>query len=134
LITNLLASGQDTARAQLQAIGGIVSALIASEAPKDDPIVIWGVGPRIRIYCLFGEDALIADDKNEDGLPHCPTNGDWRMSFPCSKDDLSWVQAELEQSSDRFSTRSLGESIEAPEPSAHDTDTFQLDKDVYFRA
>ena len=65
------------------------------EAPTDDAIVIWGNGPRVRVYCLFGDSAISAEDKNEDALAICPTGGDWSMSLPCPPEDLSWVQEEL---------------------------------------
>lgn len=133
LITDLLAPSQSSARTNLQAVSGVASALIASEAPKDDPIVIWGEGPRIRIYCLFGDDALAADDKHEDPFAKCPTNGDWHLSLPCTEEDLPWVQEELKRVANRVSARKLGESVEETEDSARNQESLQVDKDAFFR-
>src|SRR5262245_44019029 len=63
---------------------GVACAAIASEVTKDAPIVIWGVGPRVRVYCIFDEDAVTGDGVHEDALTSCPTDGDWKMSIPCA--------------------------------------------------
>lgn len=62
IIVDLLASNSDSlARSELLSVVGVASSLIASEAAKDSPIVVYGSGPRIRIYCLYGEDAIVGD-------------------------------------------------------------------------
>lgn len=133
LITDLLAPSEGSARSELQAVAGVASALIASEAPKNDPIVVFGVGPRIRIYCLFGGDAVAADDTDEDPFAKCPTNGDWHVSFPCSDEDLPWVQQELKRVASRASARKLGELVEENEESGLDADSLHVNKDAFFR-
>jgi len=133
LITDLLAPNRGSARTDLQTVSGVASALIASETPKDYPIVIWGEGPRIRIYCLFGEDALAADDKDEDPFANCPTNGDWHLSLPCTEEDLSWVQEELERVANRVSARKLGEPVEETEDTARNQESLQVNKDAFLR-
>ena len=47
-------------------VGGVACSLVSSEA-FTDAIVIWGNGPRVRVYCLFGEDAIIGDDNSVTG-------------------------------------------------------------------
>src|SRR4030042_4455501 len=93
VIVNLIAPQTDSdAQRELLETTGIASSLITDEAMKDVPIVVYGVGPRIRIYCLYGEDAITAEKVNEARLPSSPTDGDWTMSLPCPAEDLDWVQ------------------------------------------
>jgi len=132
-IVDLLAPGNGNARKDLHAVSGVASALIASEAPKADPIVIWGQGPRIRIYCLFGEDAIAPDDKDEDSFAMCPTNGDWHISFPSSDEDLAWVQEELKRIGTRFSVRKFGESAQDTENADQTAQNLQINTDAFFR-
>jgi hypothetical protein len=70
------------ARKELAKVAGTACTSIASEAPKQAPIMIWGGGPRVRVYCVFDEDAITQDGINEDALPKSPAEGDWRMSIP----------------------------------------------------
>src|ERR1035437_9708602 len=81
VITNLLAPADGEGRRELAHVGGVACSLISSEAPAKDAIVVWGNGPRVRVYCLFGEDAITGDDKAESSLATCPTDGDWRMGL-----------------------------------------------------
>jgi hypothetical protein len=111
VVTDLLAPKAGDARRELTAVAGVACSLIASETPSRDPIVIWGNGPRVRVYCLFGDDAITADDKNENALATCPTDGNWSMSLPCEEEDLAWVQQELTKHSKRISARKLGDSV-----------------------
>lgn len=133
VITDLLAPNNGSQRSHLQSVSGVASALIASETPKDDPIVIWGNGPRIRIYCLFGEDALAADNKDEDRFATCPTDGDWQMSLPCSEEDLSWVKEELKRFGRRISARKLGDSVQEAEESGQSSQNLQINKAAFLK-
>jgi hypothetical protein len=133
LITDLLAPSPGSARSELQAVSGVACALIASEAPKCDPIIAFGDGPRIRVYCLFGEDARAGDDKDEDPFAKCPTNGDWHVSLPCSEEDFSWVQEELKRIASHVSARKFGEQVEESEKSVGKPNTLKVNKDAFFR-
>ena len=42
--------------AELASVAGVASSLISREA-MTSPIVVWGAGPRVRIYCLYNDDA-----------------------------------------------------------------------------
>lgn len=107
------------ARKELAKVAGTACASIASEAPKEAPIVIWGGGPRVRVYCVFDEDAITKDGVIEDALPKSPTEGDWRMSIPFLAEDVAWSGASLAASSSRVSARSVDDEIEeADEPVA----------------
>lgn len=76
LIVELLApESESQARKELLAIAGIASALIADEAMKTAPIVVSGSGPRVRIYCLYDEEAIVGEQAKETSLPAIPTAG-----------------------------------------------------------
>lgn len=114
VIVDLLApASSSTARAELQNVAGVVCSAISAEATRDDPIVVQGCGPRVRIYCLFGDDAVVGDDVNEDALAKTPTEGDWSLSVPCPAHDLKWCQSALASISSRVTARTMGE--DAPE-------------------
>lgn len=109
-IVDLIApSSASDARKDLISISGIVSSLIASEVVKDAAIVVWGSGPRVRIYCLYGEDAVTGENSTESALSFCPTDGDWSMSLPCHENDLQWVQAALACRTRNVTARDLTE-------------------------
>jgi hypothetical protein len=137
VITNILAPKDGAARKELVRIEGVACSLIASEAPTDDAIVIWGNGPRVRVYCLFGDSAISAEDKNEDALATCPTWGDWSMSLPCPPEDLSWVQEELAKHSARVTARSLGDPVPDEEQQTGSdskaSSTKSVNEDAFFR-
>ena len=103
---------QSTARKELAKAAGVACASISSEATKDAAIVIWGGGPRVRVYCVFDEDAITQDDVNEDALPKSPTEGEWKMSIPCLPDDVRWCSANLAAASSKISARSVNDDVE----------------------
>jgi hypothetical protein len=133
-ITNLLAPSDSDGKRELARVAGIACSLISSEAPAGDAIVVWGNGPRVRLYCLFGEDAVTGDDKAESSLATCPTNGDWSMSLPCPAEDLAWVQKELAVHSKRITARKLGDSVPDEEPASESKTTNAVSEAAFFRS
>jgi hypothetical protein len=135
IITNILAPKEGTARKELSKVAGVACSLIASEAPIDDAIVIWGNGPRLRVYCLFGDAAISGEDKNEDALATCPTENDWSMSLPCPAEDLAWVQKELAAQSPRISARKLGDPVpeEESDQDSSSNSKSAVNEDAFFR-
>ncbi|MBI1979905.1 MAG: hypothetical protein HYS58_04005 [Elusimicrobia bacterium] len=94
-IVALIAVEGSDARNELNRVGGIVASLIADECPEEAPFVVAGNGPRLRVYCLYGEDALLGEDRDESPLTWIPTEGDWEMYVPCRSEDLDWVKESL---------------------------------------
>jgi hypothetical protein len=90
-------------------VAGVATSLIASEAMKADKIIVWGGGPRVRIDCIYDDDAISGDNVNETKLARSATDGDWRMSLPCPEEDLTWVTSTLAKKSSRITPRKLGE-------------------------
>ncbi len=118
-IVGIIAPDPDSAaRKELAKVAGTACASIGSEAPKDAPIVIWAGGPRVRVYCLFDDDAITQDGLNEDALPASPTEGNWRMSIPFLADDVAWAGKSLAAASSRISARSVDDEVETDEPVA----------------
>lgn len=103
---------QSAARKELAKAAGVACASISSEATKDAPIVVWDGGPRVRVYCVFDEDAITQEGINEDALPRSPTEGDWKMSIPCLPEDVKWSHAKLVSVSSKISGRSVDEDVE----------------------
>ena len=138
VITNLLAPKDGPGRKELLKISGVACSLIASDAMEIDALVVWGNGPRVRVYCLFGEAAISADGKNEDALATCPTENDWSLSLPCPAEDLAWVKSELATLSSRITAREFGETV--PEEAAQSSNasalkpTSSINEDAFFRS
>lgn len=110
IIADLVAPRDSTARQELDRAAGMAMSLIAAEAMRESPIVVHGVGPRLRVYCLYDDEAILGEGASEDVLSWCPTDGDWAMSLPCPSEDLSWVQAALARVSVRITVRDQAES------------------------
>lgn len=115
VIVDLIAPEAGEARRELLSIEGIASSIISTESPKKSAFVVRGKGPRVRIYCLYDDDAVSGDDANEDALAQCPTEGDWVMSLPCESDDKSWLEEALAKKSKRITVREKSEAFQADE-------------------
>jgi hypothetical protein len=78
--------------------------------------VVAGAGPRARLYCVYGEEAIEGVGVSESALPGSPAESStWSMSLPCPVEDLSWVRASLERLSSRITARDMAETS-LPEP------------------
>jgi hypothetical protein len=134
-IVDLLApDANDKARSELLAVTGIASSLIAAEVMQDAPAVVYGSGPRIRFYCLYGEDAIVGEDANETALPGSPVSGDWSLSLPCLADDLEWVQAALKKQSTRITARDMSMPIDDDTSSNANDKSATIDREAFFRS
>jgi len=135
VIVDLLApDASSVAAAELRRVSGIAGALICSEAMGADPAVATGSGPRVRIYCLHGEEAIDGEDANEKPLAQCPTDGDWGLSLPCPEEDLPWISAELSRLSERVRARAIGEPVETASPNTRGGSGAVVDKKAFFRS
>lgn len=103
---------QSAARKELAKAEGVACASISAEATKDAAMVVWGGGPRVRVYCVFDDDAVTRDDVNEDALPKSPTDGEWKMSIPCLQEDVEWCRANLAAVSSKISARIVDDDVE----------------------
>lgn len=128
------------ARRELAAIAGAACSCIADGTLADDALVVYGAGPRLRMYALYGDEAIEGDGSNESPLSFVPTNGDWRMSIPCLKEDLAWVQRSLQAASTRVTAHAVGEALAEDEEEARESTSgsgapasVAVDRDAFFR-
>jgi hypothetical protein len=134
VIVNLLAPRASAARDELLRVEGIASSLIASLAMKDAPIVAYGHGPRVRIYCLYDDDAASGDQADEGQLAACPTEGDWSLSLPAPTEDLAWASKALSSRSSRVTTRDMSDSVTDQDGEENQkTAITAIDMEAFFR-
>lgn len=134
-VVELLTRGMDgEARREMLAVAGIASSLIADQAPRSAPIIVTCDGPRTRIYCLYDDDAIDGSDANEDSLGFDPLKGDWKLSLPCAKDELGWVQPALKKYSNRITARDLDAGIAVDEAKAGSGTSLTLDLDAFLKS
>ena len=134
-ISDLLsADAQSDAGCELAAVSGIACSLITHEA-MTSPIVVFGSGPRVRIYCLYNDDAIEGDDANEGSLAFNPTAGHWKMSLPCPLDDLDWVQSALRGKSARITARDMNTSVDevGKDASSESATREAIDVEAFFK-
>jgi hypothetical protein len=116
-IVDLLgAGGGDAAkRRELMSVAGVICSAIADQAMRDSPIVVTCDGPRTRIYCCYDDDTLDDSDRNEGPLGFDALKGEWQLSVPVAKEDLTWVQAALKVKSTRVIARDKDQGIDVGE-------------------
>ena len=135
VIVNLLAPKSSAGRNELLGIEGTAAMLIASRAMDSAPIVVYGNGPRIRIYCLYDDDAIVGENANEQSLATNPIDGDWSLSLPCPAEDLKWVSEALTKRSTRITARD--KSTPLTESTSNEGETKSsaavIDTEAFFR-
>jgi len=115
-------SSSDVIKTELRKVAGVAASIIADGIPSIFPITIIGSGPRLRLYCLYDEDAL-GDDKKEDPLNWKLFDQQWQVFFPVEKADQEWTDKILKGKGNNFFTYVIGEEIntadeqEASQPS-----------------
>jgi hypothetical protein len=133
VIVGLLAPTPGAARDELMKVAGIATLLVAAGTPKDYKIVVWGGGPRVRISCIYDEDAITGDNANETKLARSATDGDWAMSLPCREEDLAWVTAALAKKSKRITARKLGEKLDTDADEGESATAATINKEAFLR-
>ncbi len=131
VIKNLICGTNDEASFEFCKVSGIASSLIAEEIFRDYPLVMIGSGPRLKVYCLYGEDALIAEEQNEDSLRWEPTKNNWKVFLPCLDDDLHWFSETLKKKSDRFFVYDVEEGIEEEEHKIPNLAKFTINEEEF---
>lgn len=137
VMVDLLAPDKNSdARRELDSVSGIASNLIADEAFERAAGVVYGSGPRVRLYCLYGDKAISGDGASESALAFIPTEGDWRMSLPCPAEDLDWVRDALKKKSSRIMARDVDEDVESDGDSEERkaSSSFEIDREAFFNS
>lgn len=101
-IRDLLCDRNEAAGVEFDRVTGVLASVISDEVPRNDPITVIGSGPRVRVYCLYGDDAIEDIGEGEQPLAHDPLEADWTVYVPVDEKDLKWVRDALAQASDRF--------------------------------
>lgn len=105
-IIRLITGDDSVDAASLTAAASVMESLISDEHPAKVPIVVKGVGSRLVIYCLFGEDAMDAD-LDVDKLGWNPTAGEWAMTAPTDAVDVPWMNETLLERAPRISVHDV---------------------------
>lgn len=109
-IVNALTS-DSVVKTELNKVKSFASSVIADQTPEQSAITVIGAGPRLRIYCIYGEDA-IGDDVSEDSSNwNIFSSGDWQIHFPVPKEELEWARKTLKGISSKFEAYEAGEAI-----------------------
>lgn len=95
VMSRILCEESSPAGKELSAVKGVVASIISEEIPQNAPFIVKGVGPRIRIYYQYGEDALNAEGCNEELLTQKPMTDTWKLYVPCAEEDLKWISSAL---------------------------------------
>lgn len=133
-VISLVAPTNTVAQDELRRVTGIASSLITREAMKDSPIVVTGDGPRIRVYCVYGEDAVEGSGVNESPLADSPAEtSTWAVSLPCPADDLPWVQASLKRHSTRITARDMADRAPSESQEESSTSRASINLDSFLR-
>jgi hypothetical protein len=127
-ITDLVTKGDSTATAEFAKVKGVASSLINDEVLKQHPFVVKNRGPRLRVYCLYGEDAVSGEDKNEEALSWSPTAESWHAFLPCLPDELDEMAELLAGKSKKFSVYDIEKGMPDDEPAAEEATAGQGEK------
>lgn len=115
---------------ELNGVTGSLSSIIASQAPKDAPLIIRGNGPLLRIYCLYDDEAVIGEDKKEQSLNWEPLTGDWKMYAPCPTELLEQMSTFISKRATRIELYDENEEPDFSGKASDRIESFTIDLDA----
>ncbi len=110
-ISSLVCQDDAAAAKEFKAISGLAGACISEETIRNDPFVVVGKGSRLRVYGLFGDDAINGDRRSEDNLSWKPTESSWKAYLPCTEEDFDWMKKSLPAKSSHFIAYNLADGL-----------------------
>jgi hypothetical protein len=110
-ISDLVCKCDAAAATEFAKVSGIASCLINDKLFAENPMVVKNKGPRLRVYCLYGEDAVTGDDKNEEALSWNPTADEWHAFLPCTEEEFDETAAALKAKSVKVSAYNIERGI-----------------------
>ncbi len=133
IIANLIAGNDQSALSEFNAVTGVAASLIVDEHFQKNPLVVVSKGPRLRIYCLYGEDAVTGEDANEDELSWQPTKSDWMAFLPCPEEELEEMKKILKSRSTHFAIYDLVKGYEDSSDSkkSESSPDFEIDVEAF---
>ncbi|HEY3252167.1 MAG TPA: hypothetical protein VGK25_13745 [Ignavibacteria bacterium] len=114
-ITDIICSQDMEAKSEFDKVSNVTASLLSEEFMKDHPMIMKGGGSQLRVYCLYGEDAITGEDANEDQLSWNITEKDWTVFMPCSEEELTWYEKAISNLSDRFKVYDLKDGLDKDE-------------------
>jgi hypothetical protein len=119
-ISKLVCGSDEKALVEFAAVAGIGSSLLNDQLFEANAMVVISKGPRLRIYCLYGEDAISGEDQNEESLSWKPTKEEWHGFLPCAADELKEVKKALKSKSYKFTAYDI--DVGLPEDATDEID------------
>lgn len=134
-IVSLLTAGASgaAARADLMAVAGIASSIIADQAPADAPILVTCDGPQTRVYCHYDDDALDDSNANEAPLGFDALKGNWQVSLPVAAEELAWVTSALKAKTTRVVARDPSKGAAADQGRQSQSMGFVVDAEGFLK-
>ena len=133
IIANLIAGNDQSALSEFKAVAGVAASLIFDEPFQKNPLVVVSKGPRLRIYCLCGEDAVTGEDGHEDELSWQPTKSDWMAFLPCPEEELEEIEKILKSRSTHFAVYDLAKGFEdsSERKKSESSPDFEIDVEAF---
>jgi hypothetical protein len=119
VVVDLLSAVDDSMRVHLEDVGDVAAMLIAEEHTENDPIVLRGCGPLVRLYTLHGLAAIDGTDTNEQAL-QLQASDDWELALPATGTDLT-LAIEGVQSADHVTVYDAAEPESSQAPAGAST-------------
>jgi hypothetical protein len=110
-ITLLIAQADSSAQAEFDKVKGVASNLINEQALENYPLVVKNKGPRLRVYCLYGENAMDGGDQNEDSLSWNPTANAWHAFLPCLPSEVEEMKRIIAGKSKKFTVYDIEQGM-----------------------
>jgi hypothetical protein len=123
VITRLVCRGDKKAEAEFEKVKGVAACLINDESFSNCAMSVRNDGPRLRVYCVYGDDAVANEDVKEEALTWNPTKGDWKAYLPCLSDDVEMMTKLLQGKSDHFEIYDVAKGVPDEETKAAATAT-----------
>lgn len=133
IVELLTQNSNPEAKKTLNAIEGIASSLIAEQGPESSPIVAISDGPRTRIYCTYNSDATDGTGMNEEPLGYAPLQGNWSVSLPCPKEDISWVSASLKKITSKVVAHDISQGIAVEKSENRNGQSVEVDWEAFLK-
>ena len=122
-ISGLVCKADSSAASEFAKVAGVASSLINERFFAEHPLVVKNKGPRLRIYCVYGDDATTGDGANENELSWSPTANEWHAFLPCSEEQHEHMAAYIAGKSAKFSIYNVEKGIPDDETSEAEDST-----------
>jgi hypothetical protein len=111
VIIRLVCRGDKKAEAEFEKVRGAAACLINDESFSSSAMSVRNEGPRLRVYCVYGDDAVANEDIKEEALTWNPTKGDWKAYLPCLSDDVEVMTKLFQGKSDHFEIYDVAKGV-----------------------